>query len=220
MSSSIPFANRRAAGIELARALARYRGRDPLVVALPRGGVPVAFEIARELDGTLDVLLVRKIGAPFQPELALGAIVDSEPQQVVWNDDIVDALCPGDAYLQRERARQAEEIVRRRKLYRGDAPPLSAANRATIVVDDGVATGSTMKVALLALRQAGAARIVAAAPVAPSDVWPSVAALADDAVCLALPEEFGAVGFYYADFDQTSDEEVIALLQRARDKQW
>jgi putative phosphoribosyl transferase len=220
MASPIPFAHRRAAGIELARALSRYRGSDPLIAALPRGGVPVAFEVARELDGTLDVLLVRKIGAPFQPELALGAIVDSEPQQVVWNDEIVAALLPGDAYLQRERARQTEEIIRRRKLYRGDAPPLSAANRTAIVVDDGVATGSTMKVALLALRQAGAARIVAAAPVAPREVWPSIAELADDAVCLALPDQFGAVGFYYTDFDQTSDDEVLVLLQRARDKRW
>jgi putative phosphoribosyl transferase len=220
MFNATRFANRQAAGIALARALARYRGTDPVVVALPRGGVPVAFEVARELQGTLDVLLVRKIGAPYQQELALGAIVDSEPQQVVWNDDIVDALQPGDAYLQSERARQTEEIARRRARYRGDLPPLSVANRATIVVDDGVATGSTMKVALLALRQAGAHPLVAAAPVAPRDVWPSIAALADDAVCLALPEDFGAVGFYYTDFDQTRDDEVIALLERARDKQW
>ncbi|MCF7696527.1 phosphoribosyltransferase [Mycetohabitans sp. B2] len=216
MSTLLPFPNRRAAGSALAGALTRYRDCAPLVVGLPRGGVPVAFEVARALGGSLDVLLVRKLGAPHQPELALGSIVEGDPPQVVWNEDIVMALRPGDDYLIGEQHRQQQELVRRRAQYRRGAPPVPAAHRTIIVVDDGVATGSTMKVALLALRNAGAAKLVAASPVAPREVWTHVAQWADDNACLAQLDAFGAVGQYYADFAQTSDDEVVDLLARSR----
>ncbi|MCF2134798.1 MULTISPECIES: phosphoribosyltransferase [Burkholderiaceae] len=216
MSTLLPFPNRRAAGSALAGALTRYRDATPLVVGLPRGGVPVAFEVARALGGSLDVLLVRKLGAPQQPELALGSIVDGDPPQVLWNEDIVVALRPGDDYLIAEQHRQQRELARRRERYRHGATPMPAAQRTIIVVDDGVATGSTMKVALLALRNLGAARLVAAAPVAPRDVWNSIATLADDAVCLAPLDSFSSVSLYYVDFTQTTDDEVIGLMAQAR----
>lgn len=212
----LPFDNRRAAGIVLGHALARYRHAAPLVVGLPRGGVPVAYEVACALGGTLDVLLVRKLGAPQQPELALGSIIDGKPPQVVWNDDIISVLCPSDDYLRGEQRRQWQELERRRALYRGGMGPVTAPHRTVIVVDDGVATGSTMKAALLALRKLGAARLVAAAPVAPRDVWNSIATLADDAVCIAPLDSFSAVSLYYVDFTQTTDDEVIELMTQAR----
>ncbi|KAG0162751.1 hypothetical protein DFQ30_001364 [Apophysomyces sp. BC1015] len=218
MSTPLPFENRRAAGVALGRALARYRDAAPLVVGLPRGGVPVAFEVARALGGTLDVLLVRKLGAPRQPELALGSIVDANPPQVVWNNDIISALHPGDDYLRDEQRRQQQELARRRTLYRSGAAPLSATHRTVIVVDDGVATGSTMKAALLALRNLGAARLIAASPVAPRAVWASISQLADAATCIAQLDAFSAVALYYADFEQTSDDEVVELLAQARNR--
>jgi putative phosphoribosyl transferase len=216
MRAAVPFDTRHDAGAQLANALAPYRDQNPVIVALPRGGVPVGFEIARHLHGTLDLLLVRKIGAPMQPELALGALVDGDPPLAVWNDEIVAELDPGQAYLDAEQRRQAEEIARRRALYRGNAPPVPLADRTVIVVDDGVATGSTMKVALKALRAQHVAQLVVAVPVAPRDIWLSIAQQADDAACLAFPEHFGAVGFYYRDFAQLDDSEVIELLITAR----
>ncbi|MEJ2767169.1 phosphoribosyltransferase [Mycetohabitans sp. B46] len=214
----LPFDNRRAAGVVLGRALARYRDAAPLVVGLPRGGVPVAYEVACALGGTLDVLLVRKLGAPQQPELALGSIIDGNPPQVVWNDDIISILRPSNDYLRGEQHRQWQELERRRALYRDGMGPVAASHRTVIVVDDGVATGSTMKAALLALRNLDAIRLVAAAPVAPRDVWNSIATLAHDAVCIAPLDSFGAVSLYYVDFAQTTDDEVIKLMTQARDR--
>ncbi len=209
------FADRREAGRRLADALAGLSGADPLVLALPRGGVPVAYEVARALRAPLDVVLVRKIGAPHQPELGIGAVVDGADPQVVWNDDLVRHLRPPEDYLKAEPERQLKEIERRRGLYRPDRPPLAVAGRTAIVVDDGIATGGTVRAVLTALRRAGAGRLVLAVPVAPRDALAELRGLADDVVCLEAPDPFHAVGAHYRDFDQTSDEEVVALMERA-----
>jgi putative phosphoribosyl transferase len=207
------FPDRRQAGRRLAAALMRLKALDPIVLALPRGGVPVAFEVAQALDAPLDVVLVRKIGAPGHPELGLGAVV--EGAAVVLNDEIVRLVAPNPAYLQQETARQLEEIERRRELYRGGRAPVAAHGRLVIVIDDGIATGGTVRAALRALAQAKPARLVLAVPVAPKDAIATLAAEADEVVCLASPEPFLAVGAHYQDFRQTSDEEVVELLRSA-----
>lgn len=210
------FENRRDAGRRLAQALEPYRTMHPLILALPRGGVPVAFEVAKALDAELDVLLVRKIGAPGHEELGIGAIVDGSDPQVVWNDDALRHLRPSKHYLAAETERQLREIERRRKVYLGDRVPSPAKDRTVIVVDDGIATGGTVRIALRALRRAGPARLVLAVPVAPAETIASLKKEADEIVCLATPEPFYAVGLYYADFSQTSDEEVSELLAETR----
>ena len=210
------FENRRDAGRRLAQALEPYRTTHPLILALPRGGVPVAFEVAKALDAELDVLLVRKIGAPGHEELGIGAIVDGSDPQVVWNDDALRHLRPSKAYLAAETERQLREIERRRKVYLGDRVPSPAKDRTVIVVDDGIATGATVTIALRALRRAGPARLVLAVPVAPAETIASLKKEADEIVCLATPEPFYAVGLHYADFSQTSDEEVSELLAETR----
>jgi putative phosphoribosyl transferase len=211
------FSDRRAAGRHLAGALLRYRDHDPLVLALPRGGVPVAFEVARALGAELDVLLVRKIGAPGQEELGLGALVDGSNPDVVWNEDAIRLVRPSQDYLAAETQRQLREIERRRRRYLGDRPPVDPRGRTVIVIDDGIATGGTVRSALRALRRAGAKRVILAVPVCPGDAVAALREEADDVVCLAAPDPFYAVGLHYADFDQTSDEEVTALLAEARD---
>jgi putative phosphoribosyl transferase len=209
------FADRREAGRHLATALRRFGAENPVVLALPRGGVPVAHEVAQALDAPLDVILVRKIGAPGHPELGLGAVVDGHDPQTVLNDDVMRALHPPQTYIEDERDRQLAEIERRRELYRlgRDAIPLK--DRVVIVVDDGVATGGTVKAVLRALSRAGTARTILAIPVAPIDVLHELEELADQVVCLASPTPFHAVGLHYRDFEQTDDAEVIALLSRA-----
>ncbi len=210
------FADRREAGRSLASALLHYRDQQPLVLALPRGGVPVGFEIANALGAPLDVVLVRKLGAPGQPELGLGAVADGEHPQSVFNEDLVRALGVPQAYLERERARQLEEIRRWQARYRGGCPALPLAGRTAIVVDDGLATGGSMRAALRSVRRGCPARLVLAVPVAPPDTLESLAPEVDDIVCLSAPEDFGAVGRFYQDFSQTPDEEVIRLLGAAR----
>ena len=209
------FEDRRDAGRQLARALRRLALQDPVVLALPRGGVPVAVEVAQALDAPLDLLLVRKIGAPFQPELALAAV--AEDGSVSTNDDLVD---PDDratrAYIDREAARQLGEIARRRQLYLGGRPPLPLAERTAIVVDDGIATGATVRAALGLLRQQRPARIVLAVPVAPRRVVEELRAVADEVVCLDTPAAFEAVGRHYRRFGQVRDDEVAAMLGAAR----
>jgi len=209
-----PFTDRRQAGRELALAVADMDLADPVILALPRGGVPVAFEIALRLNAPLDLLMVRKIGAPGNREFGIGAVVDGSAKQVVIDHDMAGAVGASEAYIDREIALELAEIERRRRAY-GMAAPVPVKNRTVVVVDDGIATGNTIRAALLGLEKAGAARIVLAIPVAPQDVLSELATLCDDLVCLATPEPFRAVGTHYLDFGQTSDDEVKTLLQQA-----
>jgi len=209
------FADRRDAGRQLATALSAYEDDRPLVLALPRGGVPVGYEVARALRAPLDVVVVRKLGAPGQPELGIGAIVDGDRPAGVLNENAIAALGVDRAYLEREVQRQLREVRRRQAVYRRGQPPLAIADHTTIVIDDGLATGSTMRAALRGVRQAGPRRLVLAVPVAPPDTLAALAPEADDVVCLSAPEDFGAVGRFYIDFEQTSDEEVVRLLDEA-----
>jgi putative phosphoribosyl transferase len=209
------FLDRREAGRKLANELAKTKWDDPVVLALPRGGVPVAFEIAKVLHAPLDVLLVRKIGAPGHAEFAIGAVVDGSDPQLILNEETLRALGISPDYVEEEKARQLNEIERRRQRYLGARAAVPVAGRTAIVVDDGIATGSTAAAALKALQRAGAARTVLAVPVAPQDVVQTLRAEADDVICLSMPEPFYAVGAYYVDFEQTSDEEVVGLLRAA-----
>jgi putative phosphoribosyl transferase len=206
------FADRRAAGRQLAVRLHHLRQDEPLVLALPRGGVPVGFEVAQELDAPLDVLLVRKIGVPWQPELALGAVVDGADPQVLINEGLASELAIERSYIASETARQLSEIERRRRIYLGDRPPPALSGRTVIIVDDGIATGSTARAALRAVRKAGARRIVLAVPVAPEDTIKQLRAEVDDIFCLLSPSPFIAVGAHYGEFPQLADADVIALL--------
>ncbi|CAN7204748.1 phosphoribosyltransferase [Bradyrhizobium sp. LjRoot220] len=210
------FADRREAGRRLVPLLIKFKDQKPVVLALPRGGAPVAFEVAQALNAPLDVVLVRKIGAPGHEELGLGAVVDGAHAQVVLNDEIVRAVQPGNAYLKAETSRQLAEIERRRHLYRGDEPPLDIAGRTAIVVDDGIATGGTVKAVLKALAKAKPSRLILAVPVAPSDSLAELRSEADEIICLTTPDPFYAVGMHYREFGQTSDQEVIELLHRSK----
>ncbi|WP_353662515.1 phosphoribosyltransferase [Hydrogenimonas sp. SS33] len=190
---------------------------DPIVLALPRGGVPVGYEVAKRIGAPLDVIIVRKLGAPFNPEFAIGALVEGEPERVVLNEEAVYRLGVGKAYLDQVIAKEREEMHRRQARYRGEANPLeNLEGKTVILVDDGIATGYTMKAALAAIREQRPRRIIVAVPVAPLDVLPEMKRLADEVVVLETPEPFWAVGAHYERFDQTSDEEVIELLQKAK----
>ena len=210
------FEDRADAGQRLAEALLNLMDENPIVLALPRGGVPVAFEVAKALHAPLDVVLVRKIGAPGQKELGLGAVVDGAHPHIVLNDDVVRVVQPMQGYIEAEAARELAEIERRRALYRPGRPPLEVAGRTVIVIDDGIATGGTMKAVLKAIRELEPKKLVLAVPVAPPDSIADLSPFADDVVTLATPEPFYAVGAYYRDFTQTSDDEVIELLNHAR----
>ena len=209
------FLDRRDAGRQLGEELAKADWRDPVVLALPRGGVPVGFEVARALHAPLDVLLVRKIGAPGHPEFAIGAVVDGKDPQLVVNEEAALILGPSSDYLEAEKNRQLVEIERRRERYLGSRSPAPTEGRTVILVDDGIATGSTAKVALKALRRSAAGRVVLAIPVAPRSTVEALREEADEVICLSMPEPFHAVGLHYVDFEQTSDEEVIHLLKAA-----
>jgi predicted phosphoribosyltransferase len=207
------FTDRRQAGRLLAAELGHYRGdAGVLVLALPRGGVPVAHEVALALNAPLDVLVVRKLGAPGHRELAVGAIASGGAR--VLNEDVVRWLRLDDATLDRIAADERQELARREALYRGDEPALSATGRTVILVDDGVATGATMLVALEALRQLGAGRLVVAVPVGAPDSLARLDRAADEVVCLSRPSHLVSVGQWYDDFSQTTDAEVRALLTR------
>ena len=186
------------------------RRRPPVVLGLPRGGVPVAAEVAAALGAPLDVLVVRKLGVPGHAELAFGAIASGGAQ--VLNPDVLAAAGLDDAEVARVLAAETRELARRERAYRGDRPPRPVRNRTAIVVDDGLATGATMRVAVLALRALGVARIVAAAPVGSEEACALVAGEADVVVCLHVPRRFRAVGAWYADFTPTDDATVTALL--------
>lgn len=191
-----------------------FKDRDAIVLALPRGGVPVAWPIAETLNATLDVLLVRKLGAPDQEELAMGAIAEGGYRVV--NDSIVRALNISPEALRDATFREQQELDRRAKAYRGDEPPIPVKGRTVILVDDGLATGATMKVAARAVRERNPARTVIAVPVAPPETCESLQQEADEVVCELTPEVLRGVGSWYEDFTQVSDDEVRALLARAR----
>ena len=209
------FSNRTDAGAALAERLLEYAGRsDVLVLALPRGGVPVAFPVAFALCAPLDVFLVRKVGVPGYEELALAAIAsggvrvvnEEVRREIDLPDDVVDALA----------AREGLELRRRELYYRGERPLPAVRGRIVILIDDGLATGATMRAAVLALRQMEPAKLIVAVPVAAPETCETLRREADQVVCLATPDPFLAVGAWYADFSQTSDEEVTALLEQAR----
>lgn len=211
-SIKVPFLNRREAGRLLAEQLTRFKDDHPLVLALPRGGVPVAYEIAAKLDGDLDLLLVRKIGAPHHAEYGIGAVVDGENPQILVNRDIVHQLTVPTGYIRSEAHRQLREIERRREDYLGTRKPTPVGGRTVIVVDDGIATGSTVRAALRAIRQKKPRKLVLAVPVGAPDTILSLQHECDEVICLVTPDPFFAVGAHYEDFGQTSDEEVRQLL--------
>ena len=208
------FADRRDAGRRLGALLAPYAGAPGvLVLGLPRGGVPVAAEVAAALGAPLDALLVRKLGVPGHEELAMGAIASGGLR--VLNRDVIDELAIPPAAVEVVETRERRELERRERAYRGDRPTPRLRDRVVVVVDDGLATGSTMRAAIEAIRREGPARIVAAAPVGAAVVRDSLAAVADEVVVAATPSPFGAVGLWYAAFPPTGDEEVRALLRAA-----
>jgi predicted phosphoribosyltransferase len=213
---SIHFESRADAARKLAHALARYRGRNPLVLAVPRGAVPMGRIVADELEGELDVVLVRKLRSPFSPEFAVGAIDESGWTYVA--DHAASAGADAD-YLEREKQAQMETLRKRRTQYTPARPPIDAKERIVIVVDDGLATGASMIAALHAARARQPARLICAVPVAAPDSLERVRPLADELVCLEAPIEFYAVGQFYRDFPQVEDDEVVAILaQRGRQR--
>lgn len=216
MNATLPLADRKHAGRLLAHRLQHLAGHRPLVLALPRGGVPVAFEIAQALEAELDLLMVRKLGAPGHAEFAIGAIVDGLQPRLVLNDEAIAAISPSREYVIRERDRQLAELERRKRMYLGDRPAPSLEGRTVILVDDGIATGSTVKAALLGIRQSKPEKLILAVPVAPSDSLDQLRSACDEIVVLATPQPFYSVGQHYLDFRQVEDREVMDLLARAR----
>jgi putative phosphoribosyl transferase len=210
------FEDRTAAGRALAHELARRELDDPVVLALPRGGVPVAVEIARTLRAPVDLLLVRKIGAPYQPELAVAAVVDGGDPDIIVNDAVVNMAEVTPDYIEQQAKRELAEIERRRELYLEGRPRVPLEARTLIVVDDGVATGASVRAALKALRRRHPKKLILAVPVAPADTVEQLQAEVDEVVCLATPEPFYAISLHYSDFHQVPDEEVVRLLDEAR----
>jgi putative phosphoribosyl transferase len=208
------FYNRKQAGIQLAQALSAYKGQLPVVLALPRGGVPVAAQVAEALNAPLDLILVRKIGVPSQPELAMGAVVDGARPLVVRNEEIIALAGISETEFEKVCDEQLAEIERRRARYLGGRPRAEVEGKTAIVIDDGVATGATTRAALRATRQRKPKKLVLAVPVAPTESLPELRQEADDVVCLEDHEMFGAIGYYYSDFRQISDQEVIDTLAR------
>ena len=210
------FANRAEAGRQLAEGLSAYRGReDAIVLGLPRGGVPVAYEVALRLGLRLDVFVVRKLGVPGYEELAMGAIASGNV--TVLNEDVMRALPDSKEILEMVRAREKVELERREILYRQDRPALNLGGRVAILVDDGLATGATMRAAAAALRKQGVAKIVVAVPVGAPETCREIALEVDETICAAMPEFFQGVGQFYEDFSQTTDEEVRERLKTYSD---
>lgn len=214
------FRDRQEAGEKLGASLELLQLQDSIVLALPRGGVPVAAEVAKVLKAPLDLVIVRKVGAPGNPELAVAAIVDGDPPDVVLNREIVEAYALDDSALRALIARERPELERRRAVYRGKGLPLSVAGKTVIVVDDGAATGTTMKVAIRALKRRSPRKIIVALPVAPPETVDELAQEADLTICLNQPTRFRALSYYYGSFPQLSDSEVIDMMTvAARERQ-
>ena len=212
-----PFRDRRDAGKKLAGRLIYHRGGRPVVFALPRGGVPVGYEVALALGAPLDVIVARKLGAPDQPEFGIGAVAPGGVR--VLNEEAVRRLDIPENYLDRITRQETAEVERRLRHFRGDLPEADVSGRTAILVDDGLATGVTARAAVEALRLRGPERIVLAAPVCAAQTAGFFRAEVDDLVCLKCPPDLGAIGFWYHDFDQTPDEEVIRLLEESR-RRW
>ena len=210
------FENREQAGRELAERLAGMALTDPLVVALPRGGVPVAYEIAKKLGAPLELILVRKVGAPGQRELAMAAIVEGAGSEMVVNQEVVDALGVSERALNAAADAERRELKRRLEAYRAGRGSPQVKGRDVVVVDDGVATGASLMAALKALRKGNPKRLIAALPVGPADSIEALGRIADEVVCLARPEPFYAIGLHFADFHQLGDGEVTRILAQAR----
>jgi len=213
------FENRADAGKRLAKKLAGMGLAKPVVLALPRGGVPVAVEVAKALDAPLDLLLVRKIGAPMQPELAIGAVGDGDEPTLYIDEETLIASGATREQVIREVPRQWQEIGRRRQVYLQGRLPLKLLGRTAVLVDDGIATGSTVRAALQVLRRRQPEQIVLAVPVAPAAELPHLCGLVDKLVCIEAPERFGSVGAFYMDFAQVEDDEVVALLGAQRHRE-
>ena len=211
------FTDRIDAGKRLASALAGLVSEDGIVLAIPRGGVVVGFEVARALDLSLDVIVPRKIGAPDNPELAIGAM--TEDGTIILDENLVNRLGVSYAYIKGESERQRLEIKRRLKLYRGDVPRPKLKDREVIIVDDGIATGSTMKAALASVRKSGAKTVIVAIPVGPTSTIRELERQADRVVCLYTPEPFYAIGEFYENFAQIENDEVTELLKRSKQKE-
>lgn len=209
------FKNRTEAGRALADEIKKKQYEAPVVLALPRGGVPVAFELARALKAPLDLILVRKIGVPYQPELALAAVVDGTDPEIVVNEEVAAITGLGKDYLNAEVERELKEIERRREYYLQGREQAAIEGRTVIVVDDGIATGASMRAALHALRRRKPLKLVLAVPVAPPDAVAGLRPETDEIICLGTPEPFVAIGLYYRDFHQLSDQEVRDLLAEA-----
>lgn len=210
------FRNRREAGQLLAQRLIQYRDEHPIVLGMPRGGVEVAYEVARQLGAPLDIIVARKLGAPRQLELAIGAVVDGDHPTAVLNQDMIEALGVSRGYLDAIVTQELAEIGRRERAYRGGEPALTIEGATVILVDDGIATGATVKAAIRGLRRKGIGRLILAAPVASRESAQELRPEVDDIVCLSIPEDFMAVGAHYEDFGQTEDETVIELLRDNR----
>jgi putative phosphoribosyl transferase len=211
-----PFENRQQAGVELALALAELRGTDSIVLAIPRGGVVVGYEVATALGLELDVIVPRKIPAPGQEELAIGAVASWGDHERIMDEHSVRFLGVSEDYIERQVQIQLAEVNRRLQAYRGTTDPPNVVGRSVILADDGIATGYTTRAAAVALRKLGAARVVLAVPVGPPDSVEMLRPFVDELVCLRTPTPFMAVGYWYRDFRQVSDPEVIELLERAR----
>ena len=213
-TDAVRFMNRSHAGRRLARRLDHLKGESTVVLGLPRGGIPVGFEVARRLSAPLEVLLVRKLGAPFQPELAIGALGEGGIR--IIDRDRVRRLRIGADHMERLVDRERQEMTRQAEAFRRGLPAVDLAGRTAVVVDDGVATGSTALAACAIARRLGAARVVMAAPVAPCDAPGVFAEAADEFVAVSTPRRFAAIGHFYADFRPTPDHQVVELLERAR----
>jgi len=207
------FKDRDDAGRSLARALFDYRDSDAVVLGIPRGGVPVAYRVASELGMPLDVIIVRKLGVPGQPEVAMGAV--GEDGVLIVNQDVLAAVSVSEAELAREVADERREVVDRAGRLRGDAQPQPLTGRTAIIVDDGVATGATTRAACEVARAHGASKVVLAVPVGAADTLAALRTVADDVVCLSVPRHFWAVGEAYEDFSQVPDRDVVAMIERA-----
>lgn len=209
------FTDREEAGRKLGAQLLRFKDQNPCILALPRGGVPVGLEVAMMLDAPLDLIIVRKLGAPWQPELAIGAVVDGETPQLVLNKEIIVQLGITPEEIETAKKRQLVEIERRRAAYLAGRPRVAIEGHTAIIVDDGIATGATIRAAILTTRAAHPRKIVLAVPVAPTDTLSMLRREVDEVVCLEAHDDFAALSLYYMDFRQLEDEEMHTLLARA-----